>query len=427
MTSSGSQTSVTTIDAASIEGARDRIHGMVVKTPCSESIPLSELTGSRVFCKLEYLQRTGSFKERGAANALAQLKDGAGSGGVIAASAGNHALALAYHGQRLGVPVTVVMPQTAPLIKAETCGRLGATVIHHGQSFAEARSHADDLAERDHLTYIDGFDHPHVICGQGTLGLEICEQIESLDAVVVPIGGAGLIAGMAVAIKSRYPRVRVIGVEPIRMASYTAAMEAGAPVQVAARPTLADGLSVGQVGANAFAASRGLVDRVVRVRENELALAVLRLMELTKAVVEGAGAAPLAALLSGQLGELSGKRVALPLCGGNIDPLILHRVIEYGMGCDGRLHRLRVQISDRPGGLAALTTLLAESQASVKDLSHDRIFAGPDVARAAVRLLVETRDHEHFTAICQALSKQGFNPHWSSYTNWPNACVSLAG
>jgi threonine dehydratase len=403
---SAAPSSPSRISPAAIAAAGDRIAGAVAVTPCPQSIALSDLTGCRVFCKLDYLQRTGSFKERGAANALLQLTPDQQSRGVIAASAGNHALALAWHGQRLAIPVTVVMPRFAPLIKAATCRRLGARVVSHGDSFAQARAHADELVQAEHLTYVHGFDDPHVIAGQGTLGLELLEQVPDLHAVIVPVGGGGLIAGVATAIKAQRPDIQIIGVEPQRMPSFTAALNAGQPVTVAAQPTLADGLAVGRVGDNAFAAARDKVDRVVCVDEGHLALAVLRLLELEKAVVEGAGAASLAALLSGALPELGGKTVALPLCGGNIDPITLHRVIAHGLAADGRLHHLTITISDRPGGLAALTRVLADADASIQDIRHDRAFSGPDVASVRVEVILETRDREHFQAVCQALAPQ---------------------
>jgi len=331
-----------------IEVARRRIARGVVLTPCPESIPLSELTGSRIFCKLDNLQRTGSFKERGALNALLRLPLAQRTRGVIAASAGNHALGLTYHGRRLGIPVTVVMPTYAPLIKLSTCRGLGAHVVVEGASFAEARAVADRIAAAEGRTYINGYDHPDVIAGQGTMGLEILKQVQDLDAIVVPVGGGGLIAGIAVAVKALNRRVKIIGVESRATASLTAAMRAGRPVPTVARPTLADGLAVAQVGDNTFKLIRRFVDDVVVVDEKWISLAVLRLLELEKNVVEGAAAAPLAAMLAGKLPRLRGKRVALTLCGGNIDPAILGRVINRGLVADGRLCRFTAEISDRP-------------------------------------------------------------------------------
>ncbi len=361
-----------------------------------------------VYCKLEYLQRTGSFKERGARNALTLLSDDQKKRGVIAASAGNHALGLAYHAQLLQIPATVVMPRFAPLTKIVNCGRLGAKVILEGANIGEARQHAEKLVHDLGLTYINGYDDPAIIAGQGTIGLEILRQVPDMDAVIVPVGGAGLIAGVALAVKTLKPGVAVIGVEPERAASYTAALQAGRPVDIELLPTLADGLSVPKVGANAFALARPLVDRKVLVGEHEIARAVLRLMELEKAVVEGAGAAPLAACLAGLVPELKGKRVVLPLCGGNIDLNTLDRIIERGLASDGRLCRFTATISDLPGGLARFAGLIAEEGASILDISHDRAFADDDVTTVAVHCVLETRDAEHIDALRTRLTKEGF-------------------
>lgn len=393
-----------------IRAARRRIAGGVVETPCPESIPLSEITGARIWCKLDNLQRTGSFKERGARNALLQLPPAQKKRGVIAASAGNHALGLAYHGRLLGIPVTVVMPDYAPLIKVSTCRRLGARVLIHGRDFAEARARADALVAAEQLAYIHGFDDPAIIAGQGTLGLEILEQAPDAEAIVCPVGGAGLIAGLSLAVKSSRRRVHVIGVESTETGNFTAALRAGKPVPRPRRATLADGLATLTVGANAFALARRHVDKVVRVSEDAIALAILRMIELEKSVVEGAAAAPLAALMSGQLPELRGKNVVLVVCGGNIDPAILSRVIEQGLVHDGRLTRFTVRISDRPGGLAALAQVIAGCGASIKDIAHDRAFSGPDMHAVNAVCTVETRDHSHIRELHRALRKHGFPP-----------------
>jgi threonine dehydratase len=390
-----------------VRAARERIAGAIYVSPCPESPALLDLTGSRIYCKLDALQRTGSFKERGARNALLLLKSEQRKQGVVAASAGNHALALACHGRELGIPVTVVMPRFAPLIKVATCRRFGANVVLHGESFADAKARADELTAAKKLTYIHGFDDPAVIAGQGTIGLELLEQIPSLDAVVVPVGGGGLIAGVSLAVKSLRPDVQVIGVEAAAMPSCTQALAAGNVVVCPARPTLADGLATTRLGNNAFAILRERVDRVVTVSEELIALSILRLIELEKSVIEGAGAAPLAALLSGQLPELKGKRVALLLCGGNIDPLVLGRIIDVGLAADGRLSRLIATISDRPGGLAHLAGVIAETGASVQQITHDRVFSGPDVSSVRVVCDVETHDREHIEQLISALTAHG--------------------
>ncbi|HEY1764172.1 MAG TPA: threonine ammonia-lyase [Opitutaceae bacterium] len=399
---------VSTVTLADIQAARRRIKGGIIVTPCQESIPLSEITGSRIVCKLDNFQRTGSFKERGARNALLLLPDSLRRRGVIAASAGNHALGLAYHGRLLGIPVTVVMPEFAPLIKITTCQRLGAKVILHGKDFAEAVAEARRLVDGEGLTYIHGFDDPNIIAGQGTLGLEILSQVPDVDAIVCPVGGGGLLSGLSVAVKALRPRVEVIAVESVSTGNLSAALKARRPVRVPRRSTLADGLATLTVGVNAFGLIRGRVDRVVRVEEKWISLAILRMLELEKTVVEGAGAVPLAAMMSGAVGGLRGKRVALVVCGGNIDPVILGRVIEKGLVHDGRLTRFLVRISDRPGGLAELCRVIASSGASINQVTHDRAFSGPDVSETHVVCTVETRDRKHIAALHRELRKAGF-------------------
>ncbi len=390
-----------------IEEAAGRIKGAVYASPCTKSIPLSELTGMEIYCKLDYLQRTGSFKERGARNALAQLSPAQQKKGVIAASAGNHAQALAYQGRLLGVPATVVMPKFAPLIKITNCQKLGATVLLHGKDFAEAKARAHEIAQEKGLAYIDGYDDPAIIAGQGTAGLEIVEKIPNLDAVIVPVGGAGLLAGVSLAVKTLRPQAMVIAAEADHVASFSAALRAGQPVRIETRPTLADGLAIAQVGSNAFAIARQHTNKVVLVNEEQIALAILRIVELEKGVVEGAAATTLAACLSGQLPELAGKRVVLLLCGGNIDPNVLSRVIERGLVADGRLSRFTAVISDRPGGLADLTSQIATVGASVKQVVHDRAFASSDVSAVNVLCTVETRDRAHLDALLARLQEHG--------------------
>lgn len=380
----------------------------MIVSPCPESIPLSEITGARIYCKLDNLQRTGSFKERGARNALLRLTRDQQQRGVIAASAGNHAAALAYHGQLLGIPVTVVMPDYAPLIKTSTSKRLGARVIVKGRDFAEARAEADRLATEEGLAYIHGFDAPDIIAGQGTIGLEILEQVKNAEAIVCPVGGGGLLAGLCLAVKSLRKKIRIIGVESTATGNLTAALKAKRPIQRPRRPTLADGLATLTVGANSFSLIRGRVDRVVQVSEDWIALAILRFVEREKIVIEGAAATPLAAMMAGLLPELRGKRVVLVACGGNIDPAILSRVIEKGLVHDGRLTRFTVVISDRPGGLAELTRVIAARGASIKDIEHDRAFSGPDVSAVNAVCTVETRDHAHIRELHRALRRHGF-------------------
>ncbi len=275
-----------------IVAARQRIADGVFATPCRDSFDLSELTGCEIHSKLEFTQRTGSFKERGARNALLLLEAERRRRGVVAASAGNHALALAFHGRQLGIPVTVVMPTFAPLVKRARCERLGARVILHGDTIADAKVLGDELVAREGLTYVHGFNDAAIIAGQGTLALEVLEQVPQPDAIIVPVGGAGLIAGIALVMKHLSPRTEVIGVEPRRCASYSAALAAGRPVRVQSSPTLADGLAVPEVGDRAFAIARDKVDRVVQVDEQEISLAILRLAEFPPRRASSRAAAP---------------------------------------------------------------------------------------------------------------------------------------
>ncbi len=391
-----------------IRAAHERIAAGIARTPCPPSIPLSDLTGFHIWCKLDLMQRTGSFKERGARNALELLDADARSRGVIAASAGNHALGLAWHGRLLEIPVTVVMPRFAPLVKVATCRRLGAKVILEGESFEDARAKAVEIAASDGLERIHGFDDPRVIAGQGTMALEVLADVPDADAIIVPTGGAGLLAGVAIAAKALRPSISIIAVEPASAGSLSASLAAGRPVQVPLRPTLADGLAVGKVGEVSFPLAAPLVDRVVTVDEQALALAVLRLSELEKTVVEGAAAAALAATFGDELADLRGKRVVLLLCGGNIDMSTLGRVIDHGLAVDGRLWRFRTRIVDRPGGIARLTATIAAAGASVLEIVHDRTFSGADVFSVTVEVTVQTADQAQVDSLRERLLDDGF-------------------
>jgi threonine dehydratase len=396
------------VSLADIRAAHERIRSGIYRSPCQPSIPLSDLTGCRVFCKLDLLQRTGSFKERGARNALLLLDEAQRRRGVIAASAGNHALGLAYHGGLLGIPVTVVMPRFAPLVKVATCRRLGATVILEGDTFDDARGRALEIAEAEGLTLVHGFNDPAVIAGQGTMALEILEDVPDADAIVVPTGGAGLLAGVAIAAKALRPEIEIIAVEPAAAPSFGASLVAGRPVAVPIQPTLADGLAVGRVGDLSFSLAAPIVDRVVTVGEDAISLAVLRLLELEKMVVEGAAASALAAVMSEAGRDLTGRTTVLLLCGGNIDLTILDRVIDHGLVVDGRRWRFTVTISDRPGGIARLAAVIAAAGASIREIRHDRAFSGPEVFSTTVEVTVETADRDHVAALRQRLAADGF-------------------
>jgi len=377
-----------------ISAAAFRIRDGVQRTSCDKSHMNTEL-GMEVYFKKDYMQYTGSFKERGARYTLIKLSQEQKSKGVIAASAGNHAQALAYHGGQLNVPVTVVMPIVAPIMKVENCKNYGANVIIHGADIGESRIHALKLAAKRGYEYINGYDHPNILAGQGTMGLEVLDQVPDLDAIIIPVGGGGLIAGTALAIKTMKPDVMVIGVEPELCPSFSTALKHGKAVHTPTSASLADGLTVPTVGVNALATGGPLIDKIVTVSEAWIAIAILRLVELEKAVVEGAGAVSLAAILAGLLPELKGKKVVVPLCGGNIDTTLLGRCLERGLAADGRLITFNVTVSDRPGGIAELARTIANVGVSIKDIVHERAWVRTNTFAVGVRILAETRNRKH--------------------------------
>jgi threonine dehydratase len=389
-----------------IRAARKRIGKEIYHSPCPYSLSLSRLCGCEIYCKMEHLQVTGSFKERGARNKLKQLDEAQKRAGVIAASAGNHALALAYHGRELGVGVTVVMPKYAPLVKVSNCRSFGANVILCGDSFQEAKDHAMALKEEKGLVYVHGFDDEQIIAGAGTLGLEILEDVPDVDAVIVPIGGGGLIAGIGTAVKALKPAVRIIGVEPKNAPTMHDSLKRGVVTRVQPLPTLADGLAVGEAGRLSLEITRQVMDELVMLDEVQIATAILRLLELEKTVVEGAGATPLAGAIV-KAEALKGKKVVLVLAGGNIDVNIISRIIERGLAADGRLCRVTAYVPDRPGSLARLLSIIAGTGASIKEVNHDRNFGPADIARVAISCIMETRDFQHVEEIRKVLREAG--------------------
>jgi threonine dehydratase len=395
------------VTLSDIEAARVRIAGRVRTTPCARSRFLSESTGASVFLKMENLQLMGSFKERGACNRLLQLTPEERRRGVIAASAGNHALGVAYHARALGVPATIVMPRTSPLVKVMDTRALGATVEQVAGGYDDAFEVATRRARDRGLVVIHAFDDPHVLAGQGTLGLEIIEQVPTVEAVLTAVGGGGLMAGVATAIKATRPAVRLIGVQTEAMPAMQAALRGGHPVRIEATPTIADGIAVGQVGALPFTAVTRLVDDVVTVDDEEIAEAILTLLEKEKTVAEGAGAAPLAALIHRELG-LTGKTVVVVVGGGNIDVNVLSRIIDRGLVKSGRIMRTRVTLPDRPGSLAQLLTIVAEREANILSIDHDRSAARLEMGQTYVDIQAETRGFDHVTDILDALRAHGF-------------------
>lgn len=395
-----------TVTLQDVFAARERIKDVIYRSPCPYSLSLSRLCGAEIYCKLDHLQMTGSFKERGARNKLMQLSDEEKKRGVIAASAGNHALALAYHGQEMGIKVTVIMPRWAPLVKVSNCRSFGANIVLEGESYDDARAAAKRMAEEKQMVYVPGFDDPAIIAGQGTAGLEILEDVRDVDAVIVPVGGGGLLAGIGLAIKALKPSVRIIAVESENAPTLQASLAEKKVTRIATRPTLADGLAVAEIGGMCFEIIQKVMDDLVMVNEAEIATSILRLLEHEKMVIEGGGAVPLAAAMRKSLG-LEGKNVVLVLSGGNIDVTMLSKIIERGLASDGRLCRVTASISDRPGGLARIAGIIAGTGASVKDIAHDRNFGPADVANVRVEITLETRDAQHVEEIKKTLADAG--------------------
>jgi threonine dehydratase len=390
-----------------VEEARERIQKQVYLSPFAFSETISRLTGNRVLFKLENLQITGSFKERGALNRLLTLTPDETKRGVIAASAGNHGMAVAYHSQRLGISATIVMPLHAPLIKVSRVRHYGAQTVLYGADYDEAFTEAYRLGSESGLTFIHAFDDPWIVAGQGTVGLELYEQDPDLDAVVVPVGGGGLIAGIALALKTLNPKIRIIGAQAEAVPSMKAALANGRPVRLPPAMTIADGIAVRAVGETPLALVKRYVDEIVTVSEGEIANAVLLLLEIEKTVAEGAAAVPLAALINKKIG-LANANVGLVISGGNIDMNLISRIIEKGLIQDGRLARLAVVISDKPGALARLAQRIAEHGANVLQISQTRGFGQVALGETEVELILETTGTDHIEALCEGLRHDGF-------------------
>jgi threonine dehydratase len=390
-----------------VEAAYHRIRNFIYRSPAPHSHTLSKMTGQQVFLKLDNLQRTGAFKERGALNKILTLTDDEKQRGVIAASAGNHAQAVAFHATERGIRARIVMPLMTPLVKVSSTANFGAEVILHGANYDEACAEALRLSEAEGMTFLHPFDDEAVIAGQGTIGLELLEQIPDLEAVVVPIGGGGLIGGVACAIKESNPKIRVIGVQTERLPSMLRASEAGEPVTVSAAPTIADGIAVRRSGDLTLPLVQKYVDELVTVDEEEIANAILVLLEREKTLAEGAGAAGLAALLQNKT-TLKGQRVAVVVGGGNIDVSLLSRIIERGLVKDGRRTRLRIHLTDRPGALHQLTRIIAEARANIVQTSHDRAHYGVNLGDTVIDFTLETRGADHIKEIEKMLSEEDY-------------------
>jgi threonine dehydratase len=396
------------IGLADVLAARERLRGSIYESPCPHSIMLSALTGQQVYLKLENLQMTGSFKERGALNRIALLTPEQAARGVIAASAGNHAQGVAYHATKRGIRSLIVMPLTTPLVKVTATREFGAEVLLHGANYDESYVEAVRLCAEKQLTFIHPFDDAGVMAGQGTIGLELLEQVPQLEAVVVPIGGGGLIGGVACAIKESRPDVRVVGVQTSRLASMQAAVEAHHPVTVDAATTIADGIAVRRAGNLTLPLVEHYVDEIVTVEEDEIASAILMLLEREKTLAEGAGAVALAALLQHRT-SLHGAHTAVLVCGGNIDVTLLSRIIERGLVQDGRMVRLRIYLLDKPGALHDLTRLIAGLHANIVDTLHNRAYYGVNLGDTVIDITMETRGPEHVAELLAALTAEGYN------------------
>src|SRR5271163_133838 len=395
------------VSLADVQAARARIRDFIYCSPAPHSAALSQMTGQQVFLKLDNLQRTGAFKERGALNKILTLTDAEKERGVIAASAGNHAQAVAFHATQRGIRARIVMPLMTPLVKVSSTTNFGAEVILHGANYDEACAEATRLSEADNMTFLHPFDDDAVIAGQGTIGLELLDQIAGLEAIVVPIGGGGLIGGVACAIKETNPHIRVIGVQTERLPSMLRAAEAGEPVTVSAEATIADGIAVRRAGEHTLPLVQRYVDELVTVDEEEIANAILVLLEREKTLAEGAGAVALASLLQHKT-SLNGQRTAVLVCGGNIDVSLLARIIERGLVKDGRRTRLRVHLADRPGALHQLTKILSDQRANIVETLHNRAYYGVNLGDTVIDITLETRGASHITQIADALSVEGY-------------------
>lgn len=390
-----------------VREAAERIRGAIYCSPCAHSVELSQTTGQQVYLKLENLQMTGAFKERGALNKLLLLTPEQTRRGVIAASAGNHAQAVAYHASRHGIRSTIVMPAATPMVKVTATQNYGAEVVLYGASYDEACMKALALAAEQELSFLHPFDDLAVIAGQGTIGLEMIEQCPQLEAVVVPVGGGGLIAGVAGAIKELRPKVKVIGVQTAKLPSMLAAVEKGAPVTLPGAITVADGIAVRRAGDVTYPLVAKYVDEIVTVEEEEIASAILTLLEREKMLAEGAGAAATAALLQHKT-KLKGEHTAVLVSGGNIDVSLLSKIIERGLLKDGRLVRIRVYLADRPGALSELTTVIARQGANIVELAFNRSYHGVRMGDTSIDITLEARGAQQLADLLAAISSAGY-------------------
>ena len=393
------------ISLADVNAAAKTISGHIVDTPCLHSRTLSEITGAQIYLKFENHQFTASFKERGALNKLQSLTDAQKKKGVIAASAGNHAQGVAHHASRLGIPSVIVMPRFTPHVKVDMTQRHGAEVVLFGENFDEAKAHAFALATERGLAFVHPYDDEKVIAGQGTIALEMLAAQPQLEMLCIAVGGGGLIGGMATAAKAIKPGIEIIGVETARFPSMYAAIKGMAATYGSS--TIAEGIAVREPGKLTQAIVEKLVADIVLVDEGDIEQAIVMLLEIEKTVVEGAGAVSLAALMKHRE-RFAGKHVGLVLCGGNIDPLMLAEIIQRGMVRSGRLARVKVELRDLPGALARITSVIADANANIEEVHHQRAFTNLPVQTAEVEFVLKTRNYAHVEEIVQKLSEVGF-------------------
>jgi threonine dehydratase len=394
------------------ETALANVRQVAIETPTLHSNFLSDLVGQQVYLKCENLQRTGAYKVRGAFNRMSQLTASEKKQGVIAASAGNHSQGVALAAKKLGIKATVYMPIGASLPKVEATRNYGARVVQHGATFAECLKAAQEEAKNTGAIFIPPFDHIDVVLGQGTVGLEILQQHPDVSTIVVAIGGGGLAAGVAVAAKlaaaAQGRKIKVIGVQSEHAAAYPASLRAGKVTEIQTTPTIADGIAVSKPGRVPFELIKKYVDKVVTVSENDIAKAILVLLERSKQVVEPAGAVAVAALMSGKA-KAKGKTVAI-LSGGNMDPLLLQRVIRHGLSTSDRYTNFSVMLPDRPGQLALTAEVIAGAHANVIEVLHTRHGNGLQISEVELNLSVETSGHSHRMEVVKALEKAGLRP-----------------
>ena len=395
------------IQLSDIQAALARIRSDIRISPCTHSETFSGLTNNSIFLKLDNHQRTGAFKERGALNKLLTLNQVERTHGVIAASAGNHAQGVACHSGKHNIKARIVMPLPTPLTKVSATRAYGAEVVLHGTNYDEAYERAVEQSQQHGLTLIHAFDDDAVIAGQGTVGLEILQQHPDVEVIVAPIGGGGLIGGISCAVKETNPAIKIFGVQPSRIPSMKAAVAEGKPVTLASAKTIADGIAVRRAGERTLPLVQKYVDDIVTVEEEEIANAILLLLEREKTLAEGAGAAAIAAVLNRKL-PLQNKRIAVLVCGGNIDVTLLSRIIERGLVKDGRLVRLRVHLPDYPGALHRLTGILADHRANIVETAYDRAYHGVNLGDTAIDITMETRGPDHIEELLTALGAAGY-------------------